>query len=55
LKKSSKNVDLLIAAVLRLSDLAVELNGKIQAVDINPLGLGGDASQAVVLDAKVHL
>jgi acetyltransferase len=55
LKKSSKNVDLLIAAVLRLSDLAVELNGKIQAVDINPLGLGGEAAQAVVLDAKVHL
>jgi acyl-CoA synthetase (NDP forming) len=55
LKKSSKNVDLLVGALLRLSDFAVELNGKIQAVDINPLGLGGEAAQAIVLDAKVHL
>jgi len=55
LKKSSKNVDLLVDALLRLSDLAAELNGKIQAVDINPLGLGGEAAQAIVLDAKVHL
>ena len=37
------------------SALAEEASGKIQAVDINPIGLGGEASDAVVLDAKVHL
>ncbi len=55
LKKSRKNVDLLVDALLRLSELAVTLNGKIQAVDINPIGLGGESAQAIVLDAKVHL
>jgi len=55
LKKSQQNVDLLVAALLHLSDLAVELNGKIKAVDINPIGLGGEAAHAIVLDAKVHL
>ena len=59
LQRSQKNIDSLIDALLRLSDLAVELNGKILAVDINPiclpLGLGGQAAQAMVLDAKVHL
>jgi len=59
LKKLQNKVDLLTDALLRLSDLAVDLNGKIQAVDINPiclpLGLGVDAAQAIVLDAKVHL
>jgi acetate---CoA ligase (ADP-forming) len=55
LKKSEKNVGSLIDALLRLSELAVTLNGKIQAVDINPIGLGGESAQAIVLDAKVHL
>lgn len=55
LKNSRKNVDLLVDALLRLSDLAVELNGKIQALDINPIGLGGETDQAIVLDVKVHL
>lgn len=55
LKKSQKNVDLLRDALLRLSDLAVDLDGKIRAVDINPIGLGGNTGQAIVLDAKVHL
>ncbi|MGH7888759.1 MAG: acetate--CoA ligase family protein [Candidatus Binatia bacterium] len=55
LKKSQKNVDLLVDALMRLSDLSVELDGKIQAVDINPIVLGGEAAHAVVLDAKVHL
>jgi acetyltransferase len=55
LKKSEKNVGSLIDALLRLSELAVTLNGKIQAVDINPIGLGGETAQAIVLDAKVHL
>jgi acetyltransferase len=42
-------------ALLRLSDLAMELTGMIKAVDINPIGLGGDSSGPIVLDAKIHL
>jgi succinyl-CoA synthetase beta subunit len=42
-------------SLLRLSDLAMELNGKIQAVDINPIVLGGDSATALVLDAKIHI
>ena len=55
LQRSQQNIDLLVDALLRLSELAVELKGKIQAADINPIGLGGDAAQAIVLDAKIHL
>src|SRR5262245_60928462 len=54
LSKSVGFVDLLADALLRLSDLAVDLDGKIQAVDINPIGLT-DLSGPVVLDAKVYL
>jgi acyl-CoA synthetase (NDP forming) len=42
-------------AILRLSDLAVELSGKIAAVDINPIGLQAHSSEALVLDAKIHI
>ena len=45
----------LTGALLRLSDLAVELNGKIVAVDINPIGLQAHSSEALVLDAKLHI
>ena len=45
----------LTGALLRLSDLAVELNGKIAAVDINPIGLQAHSSEALVLDAKIHI
>jgi len=38
-----------------LSDLAVELDGKIKALDINPIALGDAAADAMVLDAKIHL
>jgi acetyltransferase len=55
LNQSPRNVELLIDALARLSDLAVELNGKIEAVDINPIALGGEAASGVVLDAKIHL
>jgi succinyl-CoA synthetase beta subunit len=41
--------------LLRLSDLAVELDGKIKAVDINPIGLSRNSSTLTVLDAKIHL
>jgi acetate---CoA ligase (ADP-forming) len=41
--------------LLRLSDLAVELDGKIKAVDINPIGLSRNSSALTVLDAKIHL
>ena len=55
LKRAPANIDLLTEALLRLSDLAVELNGKIQAVDINPIALGAELPGAIVLDAKVHI
>ena len=49
------HLDSLTDALLRLSNLAVELNGKITAVDINPLGLRSDPSGTIVLDAKIHI
>jgi hypothetical protein len=55
LKKSAANIDRLSDALLRLSDLAVGLNGKIQAVDINPIALGVQLPGAIILDAKVHI
>jgi acyl-CoA synthetase (NDP forming) len=48
-------LDSLADALLRLSDLAVELTGKIAAVDINPVGLEAHSSEALVLDAKIHI
>jgi succinyl-CoA synthetase beta subunit len=45
----------LTSALLQLSDLAVELEGKIKAVDINPIGIAFDSSEWTVLDAKMHL
>lgn len=50
----SSQIDSLTAALLRLSDLAVELRGKITAVDINPIGLSSDSARITVLDAKIH-
>ncbi len=55
LLKSAAHVESLVGALLRLSDLAMELNGKIKAVDINPIALSGNSSAALVLDAKVHV
>ena len=45
----------LTGALLRLSDLAMELDGKIAAVDINPIGLQAHSSEPLVLDAKIHI
>ena len=45
----------LVDALLRLSDLAVNLDGKISAVDINPIGLSAGSSEITVLDAKIHV
>jgi len=53
--KGMPHIASLTAALLRLSDLAMELCGKISAVDINPVGLSSDSSQLTVLDAKIHL
>ncbi len=55
LNKNPAQLSELTAALLRLSDLALELNGKIKAVDINPIGLGSDGAVQTVLDAKIHL
>jgi acetate---CoA ligase (ADP-forming) len=48
-------VDSLTDALLRLSDLATDLSGKIAAVDINPIGLRSDPPGGIILDAKIHL
>jgi acyl-CoA synthetase (NDP forming) len=53
--QDSNLLDALSDALLRLSDLAVELTGKISAVDINPIGLSAGSSDITVLDAKIHL
>jgi acyl-CoA synthetase (NDP forming) len=55
LRKSSAHLKSLTDALLRLSDLAVDLNGQINAVDINPIGLSTDSSETTVLDGKIHL
>jgi acetate---CoA ligase (ADP-forming) len=51
----ANHLSALADALLRLSDLAVDLNGKISAVDINPIGLSTGSSEITVLDAKIHL
>jgi acyl-CoA synthetase (NDP forming) len=51
----STHVDSLTDALVRLSSLAIELRGKICAVDINPIVLSSDSSQLTVLDAKIHV
>ena len=55
LMQSPGSMALLVEALLRLSDLARELDGKIKAVDINPIALGANLNGAIVLDAKVHV
>jgi acetyltransferase len=45
----------IVDALMRLSDLAVNLTGKISAVDINPIGLSTGSSEITVLDAKIHV
>jgi acyl-CoA synthetase (NDP forming) len=55
LLEKSAALEPLTDALLRLSDLAVELNGKIAAVDINPIALRSNSAAALVLDAKIHL
>ena len=53
--RDSKHLPALADALLRLSELAVELKGKISAVDINPIGLSAGLSEITVLDAKIHV
>ena len=55
LQKTASHLDSLRDALLRLSDLAVELKGGISAVDLNPIGLSAGSSEITVLDAKIHL
>ncbi len=55
LKKSAGGLTALNKALLQLSDIAVELEGKITALDINPIALSVDSAEITVLDAKVHL
>jgi acetyltransferase len=51
----SNGWDAMVVALLRFSDLAVNLEGKINAVDINPIGLSASSSELIVLDAKIHV
>ena len=55
LSRGPRNLELLCEALISLSDLALELYGKIKAVDINPIVLGEGFSAPIVLDAKVHI
>jgi acyl-CoA synthetase (NDP forming) len=52
---NGSQLDSLVAALLRLADLAVDLQGKISAVDINPIGISSESDRITVLDAKIHL
>jgi acyl-CoA synthetase (NDP forming) len=57
-KAASQDSNLLVAlseALLRLSDLGVELKGRISAVDINPIALSTGSSEVTVLDGKIHI
>ncbi|HKY10242.1 MAG TPA: acetate--CoA ligase family protein, partial [Candidatus Binatia bacterium] len=53
--EESGHLAALTEALLRLSDLAVELDGRISAVDINPVGLRAGSPEIHVLDAKIHI
>jgi acyl-CoA synthetase (NDP forming) len=55
LSRAPRNIEALTEALIRLSDLALDLHGKIKAVDINPIVLGEGLSAPVVVDAKVHI
>jgi acetate---CoA ligase (ADP-forming) len=52
--KNSRHVAALTDALLQLSELAVELDGRISAVDINPIGMSTGLPDIHVLDAKIH-
>jgi len=41
--------------ILKTSRLALDLEGKIAALDINPVVFDGRKGETMVLDAKVHL
>jgi acetyltransferase len=53
--RDSNPLAALTDALLRLSELAVDLKGRISAVDINPIVLSAESSELTVLDAKVHI
>ena len=58
LKKSPKgtaHIDSLVDGIVRLAELAVDLRGKISAVDINPIGVNLGSPVMTVLDAKIHV
>ena len=52
--ENSRHVAALTDALLQLSELAVELDGRISAVDINPIGMSTGLPDIHVLDAKIH-
>jgi acyl-CoA synthetase (NDP forming) len=59
LQKSLSDVrlspDLIVDSILKASRLAIDLSGRVSAIDINPLALVPGSSDPVILDAKVYL
>lgn len=58
LKKSTNgtaHIESIIEKIVDLSNLAVDLRGRIRAVDINPIGITLGSPAITVLDAKTHL
>ncbi|MFQ5930736.1 MAG: acetate--CoA ligase family protein, partial [Acidobacteriota bacterium] len=49
------DLNLLADAIVKVSDLAVDLNGRMAALDINPIALLSVPPGIMVLDAKIHL
>jgi acetyl-CoA synthetase (ADP-forming) len=47
--------DLIADSIVKASQLALELNGHVSAIDINPLVLSSTNDAMIVLDAKIHL
>jgi acyl-CoA synthetase (NDP forming) len=48
-------INIAMDSIIKISRLALDLNGAISALDINPLALVPETSTAIVLDAKIHL
>jgi acyl-CoA synthetase (NDP forming) len=47
-------LELITDNILRASQLALELNGHVSAIDINPVALSAANDEMIVLDAKIH-
>jgi acyl-CoA synthetase (NDP forming) len=48
-------LELILESVLRASRLAIDLGGRVSAIDINPLALAPGHPDPIILDAKIHM